>query len=216
MAAKWEPKRDLKEYYGAGKRPRVLHLPEMPFLTVQGRGAPQGEGEEASAFQTAIGAMYSVAYTMKFAIKYEGRDFGIPAIEASWWADPEDTERAGGDFTKVPLDRWRWRLRMPVPEFVGEADVEAAKTAAMERRPLEAIREVELRRLPGGTCVQTLHVGPYETEPETGARMDEFMEAQGLTRAPDAVHHEIYLSDPRRAAPETLRTILRVGVVTRG
>ena len=216
MTAKWEPKKDLKEYYGAGKRPRVLDLPEMTFLAVEGQGAPEGEGEEASPFQTAIGAMYSVVYTMKFAMKAEGRDFGIPAIEAFWWADAEDTERAGGDFARVPLERWRWRLRVPVPGFVGEADVEAAKTAALERRGLEAIRQVELRRFAAGTCVQALHVGPYATEPETVARMHEFMEAQGLSRAPDAVHHEIYLGDPRRAAPERLRTILRVGVAAKG
>ena len=212
MAAKWEPKRELKEYYGAGKRPRVLALPEMPFITVEGQGPPQGEGEEASAFQTAIGAMYSVAYTMKFAMKADGRDFGVPAIEGLWWADSEDVERAGGDFMKVPPERWRWRLRMPVPEFAGEADVEAAKTAALEKKGPEAIREVELRRFAGGRCVQTLHVGPYATETETVGKMHEFMETQGLVRAPDAVHHEIYLSDPGRAAPERLRTILREAV----
>ena len=95
MTAKWDPMKDLKAYYGAGKRPRMVDVSEMPFLAIEGRGAPTGD--EQTPFQAAIGAMYSVAYTMKFTIKNEGRDFGIPAIEASWWADADDIERAGGE-----------------------------------------------------------------------------------------------------------------------
>jgi len=160
--------------------------------------------------------MYSVAYTMKFAMKADGRDFGIPAIEAFWWGDPEDIEQGGGDLMKVPAERWRWRLRLPVSEFTTEGDVAAAKKAASEKRDLDAIGRVEHRRFAGGKCVQALHVGPYDTELETVARMHEFMDAQSLAPAPDAVHHEIYLSDPGRAAPEKLRTILREAVVARG
>ena len=209
MAAKWEPKKDLKEYYGAGKRPRVIDVPEMSFLAIEGEGSPHDEGPRS--FQTAIQATYSVAYTMKFAMKAEGNDFGIATIEALWWADAEEIERAGG-FEKVPMERFRWQLRIPIPEFVTERDVAAAKTAALERKDLEAIGWVAHGRHAGGSFVQALHVGPYDTEPETVAGMHEFMEKQGLERAPDAVHHEIYLSDPRRAAPERLRTILREAV----
>ncbi len=210
MATKWEPKKVLKEYYGAGKRPRLVDVAEMPFLVIEGRGSPHEQGPHS--FQMAIGAVYSVVYAMKFAIKAEGRDFGIATVEASWWADPDEIERAGGEFASVPLERWRWRLRMPVPEFVREGDVAVAKAAALEKKGPGAVERVEHRRFGAARCVQAMHVGPYETEPGTIGVMREFMKAQDLELVQGAVQHEIYLSDPRRTAPERLRTILREAV----
>lgn len=206
MAAKWEPKKELREYYRAGKRPRLIEIAEMPFIAIEGCGAPGGEG-----FQAAIQAMYSVGYTMKYAMKAQGRDFGIAALEAVWQVEGAQVEDPRDfDYSSVPPEQWRWKLLIAVPGFVRGADVEAAQEAALERKDLPDIRRVSLISLSGGRCVQALHVGPYATEPETIDGMLRFMEEQNVE--PAGGHREIYLSDPRRAAPEKLRTILRLSV----
>jgi len=155
----------------------------------------------------------AVAYTLKFAMKEKGRDFKVAPPEGLWWSE-YDTSRLDDPeaLWTVPRDEWCWKLAIMVPDFVKKPAVEAAKRALARKksggkRGDATADSVRLESLHEGECVQALHVGPYSDEPATIARMQELMAGLGLV--PHGLHHEIYLSDPRRTAPEKMRTILR-------
>lgn len=200
MHAKVDFKQTLDGYLAKRGEFRLLDVPEHSYLAVDGRGDPNVAPEYAAA----LAALYPVAYTLKFASKRElGRDYVVPPLEGLWWADDMAAFTASRD-----KSRWSWTMLLLVPEWLGDAAVAAALEAVGEKAPPSRLGDVELRTLSEGSCVQTLHVGSYDDEAPVLARMhDEFMPARGLAFA--GTHHEIYLSDPRRAAPDRLRTILR-------
>ena len=173
---------------------RVLEVPPLRYLALDGHGDPNTE-----PYRRALETIYPVAYKLKFASKAAGRDYGVPPLEALWSADDPAT------FTTVrDKSRWDWTVLSMVPDWTTAADVEAAVAASTGPRR----DEVRLLTLDEGLCVQTLHVGPYDAEGPTLARMhDEFIPAERL--AMTGRHHELYLSDARRTAPEKLHTILR-------
>ncbi|MBU1495083.1 MAG: GyrI-like domain-containing protein, partial [Actinobacteria bacterium] len=184
--------------YRASRKPLLVDVGGARYLAVAGRGAPDGD-----AFGTRIGALYAVAYTIKMTRKFEGRgDYVICKLECQWWGDGD---RALDD---TPRSQWNWRLMIRTPEVVTEGDLSGAVAKLLDKGKDPTVREVELVDLTEGRCVQMLHVGPYAQERETVAQMLAFAAAGGL--APRGRHHEIYLSDPRRVAPEKLRTILRL------
>ena len=160
-------------------------------------GQPGGE-----EFRRKVGMMYGVAYALKSAQASRGQDFVIGALEGLWWAEGENV-----DFLNVPKSDWQWKLLIRVPEFVTKKDV--AAFAGWGSRPGAAGKSqaIELETLKEGKCVQVLHVGPYSSEDATIAGMRAFAKKNSLTE--NGVHHEIYLSDPNKTAPEKLRTILR-------
>ncbi len=189
-----------KEQFKAARKPFVVEVGEARYLAVVGRGEPGGDD-----FGAKIGALYAVAYTIKMTRKFAGRgDYVICKLECQWWGDGDRP------LDDTPKDRWNWRMMIRTPEVVTEDDRAEAVAKLLEKGKDAAVREVELVDLVEGPCVQMLHVGPYEQEHETVARMLEFAAAEGL--APHGRHHEIYLSDPRRVALEKLRTILRLPV----
>jgi hypothetical protein len=191
-AAKVDLCKERPTFFKAPRSPELVDLPEAGYLVVAGQGEPGGAN-----FQLQIGAIFSVAYTIKMAAKRKGHDFKVPTFEASWWIRSEEGE--------LPPEKWRWQLLLMLPDFVAEADVEQAKLdVASKKRDSSAIRFERIRQ---GRCVQILHVGPYATEDESIQKMTAFMVANAL--APDGPHHEVYLSDPNRSKPEALRTILR-------
>ncbi len=179
-----------------------IDVPEMSFLMIDGQGDPNGPG-----YGAALRALYPVAYGVKFAEKGAGRDFAVPPLEALWWADDPAAFVAG--------DRrdWRWTAILRVPESV--EDVEAVRETVLTKQARKKdgadaalIAAVRLERFAEGDCLQRLHVGPYSDEAPTLAELhDRVMPDMGLTFG--GKHHEIYLSDPRRVAPEKLKTILR-------
>lgn len=181
------------DYYRATPAPRLVAFGPLPYLSASGQGEPEGE-----AYTAALTALYRVAYGVKRRCKSEGHDFVVPKLEGLWWVDESETLPP----LEVPRERWLWRLLLRLPDFVTEAQVQAAKTA----REGEA-RPIRFESLDEGTCVQILHLGPYSAEQETLEVLDSFIEAKGLRR--NGLHHEIYLTDPRRSAPQNLRTILR-------
>ncbi len=190
-----------KADYATPKKPTLVRIAKAQYLAGTGTGAPGGE-----QFQARIGALYGAAFTIKMTCKFEGRgDYVVCKLEGQWWSDEE-----GRDLADVPPDRWRWRLMIRTPDFIKKKDLAAAVTKLLERGKDQAVKEVELFSLAEGRCVQMLHVGPYDREGETVAEMMEFARAEGLEVC--GPHHEIYLSDPRRVAPEKLRTILRLPV----
>ncbi len=190
-----------KEAYAARKKPFLFTADPAQYLAVEGRGEPGGE-----QFQSRAGALYAAAYTLKFTSKEEGRDYTVCKLEAIWWADGRDD----GDFSQVPRDRWRWRLMIRTPDFIGEQHLAEAAEKIRAKGRVADIDSVRLVRFEEGRCVQMLHVGPYDEEPRTVAHMQAFATEQGL--AFHGRHHEIYLSDPRRVEPARLRTILRMPV----
>lgn len=190
-----------KADYAAPRKPALVDIGAASYLAVGGRGSPA-----VKAFQEGIGALYGVAYTVKMTRRHSGlQDYAICKLECLWWTDNE-----GGDFVGVAPERWNWKLLMRVPDFVGAGEIAKAAEALVEKGKAASVREVRLERLNEGRCVQMLHVGPYDREPETIERMRAFARERGLGF--HGRHHEIYLSDPRRVAPEKLRTILRMPV----
>ncbi|QIS06096.1 hypothetical protein F5X71_30705 [Nocardia brasiliensis] len=169
-----------KHYYHAPTDPIRRVFGSYRYVTVAGSGAP--EGPEYSA---ALETLYRAAYGAKKVAKSADQDFVVPKLEGLWWVESDEPPLT------VPREQWHWKLMIRMPEFVTADLVSGAK--------FEEFSE--------GDAIQALHIGPYATEPDTLARMDAFMRAEGLTM--NGRHHEIYLTDPRRSAGPKNRTILR-------
>lgn len=199
MTTKTDFKRELAAYRAPTGRYEVVDVPELQYLMIDGHGDPN----TSPAFGEATEALYPVAYTLKFASKQAGRDYVVMPLEGLWWADDMEAFTASRD-----KSRWDWTLMIMVPDWIDRTMfAEAVERVAAKARP-SRLGEVRLETLAEGTCVQTLHLGPYDAEAEVLARMHhEFVPGQGLRLA--GKHHEIYLSDFRKVAPERLRTILR-------
>ena len=202
-AAKLDLAKVYPQYYKAGKEPVLIRLDPIRYLTVEGAGAPEGE-----QFHAAVGALYGVAFTVKMTKKFAGTDYKVSHLEGLWWADWDRSKLADPEaLWTVPRESWKWKLMIMVPEFITKRDFDAARRQLIERRGDAAVDGVKLETLDEGMAVQILHVGPYAAEPESIGKMRALMKAEGLRER--GLHHEIYLSDPRRVAPERLRTILR-------
>jgi hypothetical protein len=190
-----------RDDYVAKKDPVLVDLDDARYLVIEGRGAPGGP-----EFATCIGALYGMAFTVKMTRKMAGLgDYVVCKLEAQWWHGD-----GKADFDAVPQEKWRWRLMIRTPDFVELAELESAAEKLIEKKKGKSVDRVALQRIGEGRCVQMLHVGPYEKEHETIAIMQAFAGELGL--AFHGLHHEIYLSDPRRVAPEKLKTILRRSV----
>jgi hypothetical protein len=176
----------------------VVEAPPMLFLMADGSGDPNS----AAAYAAAVGALYAVAYGLKFALmrRDAANDYRVMPLEGLWWADPIDAFLAGR------RQDWRWTMMIsqpvePPPELL------AAVIADVARKKTDAARMVRLERYHEGRAAQILHIGPYAAEGPTIARLHEFIASHGWRLA--GTHHEIYLSDPNRTAPEKMRTVLR-------
>lgn len=193
-----------KAYYTATSQPMLTDIPVASFLSIEGIGDPSGQQYAAH-----LQALYSVAYTIKFACKALGKDFTVAKLEGLWSFD--ETKYAHLSMAeasvKVPRSEWRYRVMIRMPEFVKAEQVESAIRQVLDKKQLLLVREITLFHMNEGKSVQMLHNGPFANEPETLQKMMEFIQAHGLER--NGPHHEIYLSDFRKTAPEKLRTILR-------
>ncbi len=188
-----------KDEYVAPANPVILDLGKAQYLAIDGRGSP-----DAPAFQSAVEALYNVAFTIKMASKREGRDYGVAKLEAQWWLD------SGHDFMQAPKETWNWRALIRTPDFIGARDLKTAGQQLAIKGKSAPVGDVRLLSLKEGRCVQMLHTGSYSLEFESICRMLDHATAQGYQF--HGLHHEIYLSDPRRVAGEKLRTILRMPV----
>ena len=188
--------------YGATTTPQAVTVPARTVLALDGKGAPEGP-----AFQHSVGAIYGIAYTLKFARKKGGRkDFKIGPLEARWWTD-EPARR----FMDTPRDSWRWQLRIALPKDATHAEVSRAVADATHKKggKLEGspeAQQVALAVLPAERCGRVLHVGPYAREGESFAKIVEVVQGAGLV--PRNSHLEVYLNDPRRTKPDKLKTEL--------
>jgi hypothetical protein len=195
--------RELKPLYApSAKHPSIVEVPELAFLMIDGTGDPN----TSEAYQEALNALYSSAYTLKFSLKKPApeRDFKVMPLEGLWWVEAEAPRM---DEVKADRDAWNWTMMIAVPDHVTADEVRDAATQAGRRKPLPAIDRVRLERFDEGLAAQIMHIGPYAAEAPTIERLHAFAEGQGY--ALRGRHHEIYLGDPRRTAPERLKTVLR-------
>jgi hypothetical protein len=193
-------RRTLDAYRAQRGRFRIVDVPDMRYLMADGHGDPN----TSPAFTETIEALYPVAYKLKFASKRElGRDYVVPPLEGLWWAEDMDSFTTARD-----KSRWSWTLMLMVPDWIDPAMVTTAVEQARAKHQPARLDEVRLQNLAEGRCVQTLHVGSFDDEADVLARLHhEFIPGEGLRMA--GTHHEIYLSDFRRVAPDKRRTILR-------
>ncbi len=189
-------------YSPSAKHPAIVEVPALAFLMVDGRGDP----DTSEAYHEALDALYGVAYTLKSSLKKADaeRDFKVAPLEGLWWADAAAPTM---DELQRDRDSWNWTMMIAVPDEVTADEVRAAAGAAARRKDLVAAPLVRLERLEEGLAAQLMHIGPYAGEAPTIARLHEFVAAQGYELR--GRHHEIYLGDPRRTAPERLKTVLR-------
>lgn len=191
-------KRTLSSYRAAAGRFDDIELPPMQYLQIDGAGDPNVSADYANA----LAALYPLAYGLKFASKAAGRDYVVPPLEALWWAADMSSFTTNRD-----KSQWHWTAMIMVPDWLDHDDVDAARRRLASDPPV-ALDRVRLATLNEGRCIQTLHIGPYDDEGPVLAQLhDEVIADRGLRMV--GHHHEIYLGDPRRTAPEKLRTILR-------
>lgn len=200
MGATFDVKRDLRAFYQPPSRDFVeVVVPELSYLAIDGSGDPNA----SSAYADAVGALYASAYAIKFGYRGRtGNDFVVPPLEGLWWAaDP-------ADFVARRKANWQWTMLIALPAAVSAEDAAAGLATAGSRKPELPVDRVRRWTWTEGRCLQILHLGSYFDEAPTLARLHEVvMPDRGLTF--NGHHHEIYLSDPRRVAPEKLKTVLR-------
>lgn len=199
-------KKEYKEFYMPKKKPEIIEIPEMNFIAVRGKGDPNKEDGE---YKKAMGILYGIAFTIKMSKKgsrnIEGYfDYVVPPLEGFWWQDGV----CGVDYDHK--DEFQWISVIRLPEFVTKEDF-AWAAAEVEKKKAIDCSEAFFMTLKEGLCVQIMHVGPYDDEPESVALMDDFIESSGYENdfSDERKHHEIYLSDARRTAPEKLKTVIR-------
>ena len=199
MAEKVDLRRTVDGYRAKPGVFELIDLPPRCYLMVDGHGDPNTSAD----FTTAVEVLYQVAYALKFASKADGRDYVVPPLEGLWWSDDMATFTSERD-----KSRWSWTLLNLVPDWLDDAAFDTALDRVRDRRAPDRLGDLRLETLDEGRCVQVLHVGAYDDEAEVLARMhDEVIPSEGMRMT--GRHHEIYLSDQRRVAPEKRRTILR-------
>jgi len=193
-------KKTLDSYQAKRGEYRIVTVPKLQYIMVDGHGDPNMSQE----FTHAVEALYPIAYKLKFASKIDlDKDYVVPPLEGLWWAEDMDSFTAARD-----KSRWDWTLMVLTPDWITEAMFEAAVRKVKEKSTPKKLSEVRLETLDEGLCVQTLHVGSYDDEAPVLEKMHhEFIPNNNLKMTKK--HHEIYFSDFRKVSPDKLRTLLR-------
>ncbi|MGZ5488988.1 MAG: GyrI-like domain-containing protein [Candidatus Aminicenantales bacterium] len=191
-------KKSLKPFYTASaSKPAIIDVPALKTLMVDGTGDPNGP-----AFQEAVGSLYSVAYTLKFTFKKEKAiDYPVMALEGLWCADDPSV------FVNGKRDEWKWTIFIVLPGVVTRKDVADAVAAVKKKAKFPRFPEVRFEKFAEGRAAQVMHIGPYAAEGPTIERLHKFIADEGYCLR--GRHHEIYFGDPRRSAPEKLKTLIR-------
>jgi hypothetical protein len=204
ITEKIDLKKELKHLYAPSSRSiEIVDVPEAHFATVTGQLRPHETPEYSLIFQNSLQAMYAISFTLKFMSKMRKKnpiDYTVMALEGIWWTQADEFE-----FDKSKT--WQFRLLMLQPKHITHEMFTQALQKLREKKDNPALAGVRFESFKEGLCIQTMHVGPYDREPQTIQRMKCFADENELKYC--GRHHEIYLGDPRRCAPEKLRTILR-------
>ena len=205
-----ELKKQFKHLYQpSAKKIEALQVPNLQFAMIDGAIEKGSEPGKSPTFAEATQALYGISYTLKFMLKKRKTnaiDYPVMALEGLWWVED-------GFFDITVKDNWFYTLMIMQPEVINAELFEKAREQARKKKgDSEMLSKIRLAHFEEGLCVQTMHIGPYATEPATIDRMREFMAENGLQdniTGPNGRHHEIYLSDPRKAAPDKMKTVLR-------
>jgi hypothetical protein len=190
-------------YQPSAREIEVVQVPPFQFAMIDGEIDPGVLPGDSPSFRQALEALYGISYTLKFAskkCKENPIDYKVMALEGLWWVEE-------GEFEITNPSNWRWTAMIMQPDHITEAVFQEALAQLREKKPGLALHKLRLERFDEGLCMQVMHIGPYAEEPATIARMEAFARENGYVRR--GKHHEIYLGDPRRAAPEKLKTVLR-------
>lgn len=199
-------KKEYKEFYMPKSKPEIVTVPKMNYIAVRGKGNPNEEGGE---YKKSIELLYGIAYTIKMSKKGDHKiegyfDYVVPPLEGFWWQDNVD----GIDYSHK--ENFQWISVIRLPDFVTKADFDWAVDEATRKKKMD-FSKVEFLEIEEGLCVQCMHLGSYDDEPATIAAMDKFIADNGYENdiSDTRRHHEIYLSDVRKVAPEKLKTVIR-------
>lgn len=196
--SKLDLRKELKRFYTAKKKPEIIDVPPGKFLAIVGRGEPGGE-----VYREGLNALYGLSYTLKFKCKAEGRDFTVMTLEGLWWWNDQtifSLEDA------PPREEWNFKSMIRQPDFITQEMLDEVRPQVREKRG-PTVDEIILETFHEGLSAQIMHIGPYSEEGPTIRKLHDFIAENGYRMR--GQHHEIYLSDPRRTAPERWRTIIR-------
>lgn len=192
-------KKELKHLYGvSAKAPVEVTVPRLRYLMIDGKGDPNN----SQSYAEAVEALFSVSYTAKFMVKKgkQGIDYAVMPLEGLWWADDLNA------FAANDRAQWQWTMMILQPDFVADATLKAAMAEVQKKKELPGLKRLRLDTYTEGRCAQILHIGPFTEEGPTIERLHDFIKSKSALRGK---HHEIYLSDIRRAAPAKWKTIIR-------
>ncbi|MFW9821179.1 MAG: GyrI-like domain-containing protein [Candidatus Thorarchaeota archaeon] len=193
----------MKEFYNPNAQKVVMvEVPEMQFLMIDGMGSP-GDSQE---YQDALAVLYPIAFKTKFLSKAKGKDYVVPPLEGLWWADNMD------DFKKGNRDKWKWIMMIMQPDWITQEMIDEAIKITVEKKPelKDKISKLYLQSYKEGKAAQIMHIGTYSEEGPTVEKIHKFIESiGGAFDGHNQKHHEIYLSDPRKAKPENMKTVIR-------
>ncbi len=199
-------KKEYKEFYMPKGKPEIVTVPKMNYIAVRGKGNPNEEGGD---YKKSIELLYGIAYTIKMSKKGDHKiegyfDYVVPPLEGFWWQDDVD----GIDYSHK--ENFQWISVIRLPDFVTKADFDWAVDEATRKKKMD-FSKIEFLEIEEGLCVQCMHSGSYDDEPATIAAMDKFIAGNGYENniSDTRRHHEIYLSDARKVAPEKLKTVIR-------
>ena len=199
-------KKEYKEFYMPKGKPEMVTVPKANYIAVRGKGNPN---EEGGAYQKAVSVLYAVAYTLKMSYKSDHKidgffEYVVPPLEGFWWQEGVE----GVDYSDKGTFNWISVIRLP--DFVTKSDFDWAVETASQKKKLDC-QTAEFLTVDEGLCIQIMHIGPFDDEPATVAVMDTYLEANGYENDMNSerLHHEIYLSDARKVAPEKWKTVIR-------
>ena len=199
-------KKEYKEFYIPKNKPEIVNVPKANYIAVRGKGNPN---EEGGAYQSAVGVLYSIAYTLKMSYKTDHKiegffEYVVPPLEGFWWQEGIE----GCDYTSK--EEFNWISVIRLPDFVTNEDFDWAMKTATVKKKIDCSK-AEYLTVDEGLCVQIMHQGPFDAEPATVAIMDQYIEENGYRNdfSEKRLHHEIYMSDARKVAPEKWKTVIR-------
>ena len=199
-------KKEYKEFYLPKNSPQIVNVPKANYIAIRGQGNPN---EEGGAYKQAIGILYAVAYTLKMSYKTDYKiagfyEYVVPPLEGFWWQDGI----CGVDYSKKATFNWISVIRLP--DFITKKDFDWAVKTASEKKKIDCSK-AEFLTIEEGLCVQIMHIGSFDDEPATVTLMDKYLEENGYEKdfSDTRLHHEIYLSDPRKTTPDRQKTVIR-------
>ena len=199
-------KKEYKEFYMPKSKPAIVTVPKANYIAVRGKGNPN---EEDGAYQKAISVLYAIAYTLKMSYKTDYKingffEYVVPPLEGFWWQ--EDIN--GIDYGNK--DSFNWICVLRLPDFISRENFDWAVNTAAKKKKLDC-SSAEFLTIDEGLCVQIMHIGPFDDEPESVAKMDAYLSENGYENdlSDTRLHHEIYMSDARKVAPEKWKTVIR-------